>query len=193
MADLMIQDILDSIKQVTMSQSSLDVLMDFERVLDDMNIYAFLNWGDGELVSGPNITKYRVECTFCWPLKMMPDPSGGERLLQYGAKITYKKAWLVYPIKIKSEADYRPRMKKPKMARTRVWLVSINLPSHLIKDITKGSTEIMDQLIDLEDIDSAYEQGLDTTDAVTDGQDTNNNPITSGAEPNNSPDQVGQF
>jgi hypothetical protein len=192
MSDLYIQDILDSIKQVSMSESSLQVLLDFERVLDDMNIYAFMNWADGELVSGPNITKYRVEATFCWPLKMMPDPSGAERLLQYGAKITYKKAWLIYPIKIKSEKDYRPRMKKPKLARTRVWLVSINLPNHLIKDITKGSAEIMDQMIDLEDLDNAYQEGLDTTDAITNDQ-TDENAVTDPAEGNINPNQVGNF
>lgn len=158
--DLKIQNILDSIKQVSMSESSLEILMDFERVLDDSNMYAFLNWSTLELVEGPITTKYRVSCTFCAPLHLMPDPSGAERLLQYGAKISYRKSWLVYPIKIKSEKDYRPRMKKPKLARTRVWLITIDLPNHLIKDITKGSTEILDQEIDLEDLDDAYEKGL---------------------------------
>lgn len=156
--------------------------MDFERVLDDMNIYAFLNWEFGELAQGPEISKYRIKCTFCWPLTKMPDPSGAQRLLQYGVKVDYRKAWLVYPIKIESEADYRPRVKKPKMARTRVWLVSINIPSHLIKEVTKGSTEIMDQEIDLQDIDAAYDEGLDGAGALLGNEEEGGNPEQAGPQ-----------
>jgi hypothetical protein len=155
-----IQQILDQIKQTTMSPSSMETLCEFERVLDENGLYAFLNWKDGELVEGPKITAYRVSCTFSWPLEKMPDPAGAQRLITYGVKIYYKKAWLVYPIKVKSEADFRPTIKKAKLARVKVWLVTINMPKYLIKEIKQSSKEIMDQEMSSNDIEGDYSQAI---------------------------------
>ena len=44
MANLKIGDILDNIKQVSMSPSSMDILREFERVIDENGLYAFHNW-----------------------------------------------------------------------------------------------------------------------------------------------------
>ena len=54
----------DNIKNLYMSDGSLASLMDFERVLDELDLYAFRNWQLGELVSGPDIGRYTVSCTF---------------------------------------------------------------------------------------------------------------------------------
>lgn len=156
-----IQQILDQIKQTTMSPSSMETLCEFERVLDENGLYAFLNWKEGELVEGPIITAYRVACTFSWPLEKMPDPAGAQRLIPYGAKVYYKKAWLVYPIKIKSETDFRPTIKKAKLARVKIWLITINLPKYLIKEIKQSSKEIMDQEMSSSDIETNYSQAID--------------------------------
>lgn len=152
--------ILDNIKQVSLSPSSMETVCEFERVIDENGLYAFHHWKSGELVSGPNISAYRVICTFCWPLEKMPDPAGAQRLLSYGVKVYYKKAWLVYPIKIKSEDDFRETIKKPKLARIKVWLVTINMPKYLIKEIKQSSSEIMDQEMGTNDIDDSYEQNI---------------------------------
>lgn len=90
----------------------------------------------------------------------MPDPAGAARLMSYGVKIYYKKSWLVYPIKVKSEDDFRPSIKKPKLARVKVWLVTINMPKYLMKEIKQSSKEIMDQEFDMDDIGNEYEQTI---------------------------------
>ena len=155
-----IQAILDNIRDVTMSPSSMETICEFERVIDENGLYAFHHWKEGELVSGPNITAYRVTCTFSWPLAKMPDPAGAARLMSYGVKIYYKKAWLVYPIKIKSEDYFRPTIKKPKLARVKVWLVTINMPKYLMKEIKQSSKEIMDQEFDTSDISQEQEDQM---------------------------------
>jgi hypothetical protein len=162
-----IQDIIDNVKQITMSPSSLEILMDFERVLDENNLYAFAHWKYAELVQGPEISKYRVKCVFMLPLSKMPDPSGAERLLPYGAIVKFMKSWLTYPIKIESQSDYRDGVKKAKLSRTRVWLIEIDLPKHLMKDIKKGSDEIMASEIDMSDVEEAYEQGVDSAQDIS--------------------------
>ena len=156
-----LKDIIGNIKDVSMSDSSLSTLLDFERVLDEMDLYAFQNWKLGELISGPAVGKYRVTCTFMWPHSLMPDPAGAERLLNFGAKIQWGKDWLEYPIKIETPDDYRPGTKKPRMARKQVWTVELNLPKTLIKNIQRGSADILNSTLNLDDIDSAYERGLD--------------------------------
>ena len=156
-----LKSIIENIKDVSMSKSTLNILLDFERVLDEMNLYAFMNWKTGELVDGPEVGKYRVACTFMWPYSMMPDPAGAERLLNFGAKVQWGKDWLVYPIDIKSADDFREGTKKPKLAQKRIWLVTIDLPKSLIKDIQQGSEDVMNSTVDLSDIDAAYEKDLD--------------------------------
>ena len=48
-------NIVKNIESIYESDTALAVLKDFERVLDELDIYVYENWADGELVSGPNI------------------------------------------------------------------------------------------------------------------------------------------
>ena len=150
-----------NIKDIYMSDGSITTLLDMERVLDELDVYAFKNWEIGELVAGPDISKYRVSATFMWPRKLMPDPRGGRRLLPFDCEIVYKKQKIKIPIKITDPSDYRPGTKKAKLREEEVWLVSITMPKSLISDIKTGSIEMEDQEIDLEELDQAYEQDLD--------------------------------
>jgi hypothetical protein len=173
-----INDVLENIKNISLTDSAVNTLLDFERVIDELDIYAFTNWKRGELVEGPKYEKYFVVCTFMWPHKKMPDPRGGERLLDYGCEIKYKKDMLEYPVKVKDQNDFKPGTKFPKMARTPVWLVEIVMPKKLMQEINQGSLELESGTVDVEDIESSYEQGLDQemykTDSDALGQGTEN-------------------
>lgn len=151
----------DNIRDIYMSDGSLTTLLDFERVLDELDIYAFRNWEIGELVAGPEISKYRVACTFMWPLKLMPDPRGGRRLLPFDCEVSYKRQKIKIPIRITDPSDYKPGTKKARLIEREVWLVEIIMPKALMSEIRTGSIEMEDQDIDLEELDSAYEQDLD--------------------------------
>lgn len=156
-----ISDILENLKTITMTDSSISTLLDFERVIDELDVYTFDNWKKGELVAGPKYEKYFVTCTFMWPYKLMPDPRGGERLLDYGCEIKYKKDHLVYPMKVEDPNDFQPGTKVPKMNRTPVWLVEIVMPKQLMQEINQGSVELEKDSVDAEDIEQSYEEGLD--------------------------------
>ena len=156
------------IRDIYMSEGSLLSLLDFERVLDELDLYAFKNWAIGELVQGPEIGKYRVGCIFMWPEKLMPDPRGAKRLLPFDCEVRYKKTNMKIPVKIEDPSDYRPGTHKAKIVEKKVWLVEIVMPKALMSDIRTGSVELEDQDIDLEDLDSAYEQDLDQESFQTD-------------------------
>lgn len=158
-----ISDVIENTKDIFMTDSALSTLEDFERVLDELDIYVFKNWKEGELVEGPVYEKYFVTCTFMWPAKLMPDPRGGERLLSYDCEITYAKDLLEYPVRVKNPDDFEPGGKMPKMTTTPVWLVTITMPKKLMQEIQQGSLELESETLDLEDIEQAYEEGSDDT------------------------------
>jgi hypothetical protein len=160
----------DNIRDIYMSDGSLSTLLDFERVLDEVDVYAFKNWEIGELVAGPEISKYRVSCTFMWPLKLMPDPRGGRRLLPFDCEVRYKKQKIKIPIKITDPSDYIPGTHKARLVEKEVWLVEIIMPKALMSEIRTGSIEMEDQDIDLGDLDDAYEQDLDKQEYQNDEQ-----------------------
>jgi hypothetical protein len=151
----------ENIRDIYLSEGSLLTLLDFERVLDELDLYAFKNWQIGELVSGPKIGKYRVTCIFMWPEKLMPDPRGARRLLPFDCEVKYKKTAMKVPMRIEDPSDYRPGTKKARLIEKKIWLVQITMPKALMSDIRTGSVELEDQDIDLADLDDAYEQDLD--------------------------------
>jgi hypothetical protein len=162
-----------NIQDIYLSEGSLLTLLDFERVLDELDLYAFKNWQIGELVQGPTISKYRVSCIFMWPEKLMPDPRGGRRLLPFDCEVKYKRTNMKVPMKIEDPSDYRPGTKKARLVEKKVWLVEISMPKALMSDIRTGSVELEDQDIDLADLDDAYQQDLDQDSYQSDQQAQN--------------------
>ena len=141
-------DVLDIIRNVQSLYAvgpTLTILKDFERVLDELDVYVFQNWEDGELLSGPVDSRHFVTCSFMWPADKMPDPSGGKRLLDRGCKVTYAKDELLKPREIKSPEDYRPGTVKGKIDAHDIWVVNIKMPKELIGNFKHGKDEIESQ------------------------------------------------
>jgi hypothetical protein len=159
--DIDYTSIINTIKGVYFSDGMINSLLDFERVLDEADLYAYKNWDLGELVRGPNVEKYSVSCVFMYPEKLMPDPRGGKRLLRLGCTIKFKKTTIEVPVKIDAPDDFKPGTRYPKMVEREVWLVYIDMPKELMNDIREGSIDLADQTIDLGELDNAYEDDLD--------------------------------
>jgi hypothetical protein len=160
-----IHDVLQSIKDISLSESALTTMLDFERVVSELDVYAFENWKKGELVEGPVYEKYFITCTFMWPYKKMPDPRGGEQLLNYNCEVSYKKDELEFPVKIKDGNDFEPGTKVAKTNKTPVWLVTITMPKKLMAEINQGSVDLENDTLDMEDVEQAYEEGYDEEEA----------------------------
>ena len=169
-----IVDIVKNTKKIYMSESSLETLLDFERVLDQLDIYAFENWKRGELVEGPIVDRHWVTAKFMWPHKLMPDPDGAKRLLGYNAKVMYERDKLASPVKVEDYDDFRPGTRKPKMREDAVWILEIRMPKELIQDINEGYLELEGREVDMTDLDDAYEQNLSDV--------TSNNNVPEGEE-----------
>lgn len=155
-----LEKIIQNVKKIYMTDSNLENLLDYERVLDEMDLYTFDNWKKGELVEGPIFEKYFVTCTWMWDYRKMPDPRGGERLLSYGCEINYKESILEYPVKVKSPDDFQPGTRVGKMVKKPIWLVTITMPKKLMADIEQGSIELENESIELEDMEDVEEDNL---------------------------------
>jgi hypothetical protein len=134
-------DVIQNLESIYENDVAFRVLKDFERVIDELGLYVYENWSQGELVEGPIIERHWVTCTFMWPRKNMPDPMGGKRLLDYDCKISYEKSSIIKAKKIEKPDDIRPGTKKGKLEKIPVWLVKIQMPKRLIITIYGGAVE----------------------------------------------------
>lgn len=77
--------------KIAKSDSLLDIMIRMEDFLDSLDLYAYKNWIDGEVVDGPDVSRYWATFTLRYPYEKMPDPSGAERLMKHGAIVEYEK------------------------------------------------------------------------------------------------------
>jgi hypothetical protein len=145
MADIL--DIIENINEIYNNNTSLSILKDYERVFDELDLYVFENWRDGELVSGPRVERHWVTCEFMWPQSKMPNPEAGKRLSEYGCGVKYKRDVLIKPRRIKTPDDIRPGTKKGKLDEHPIWVVEVTMPKKLMLDIFRGHhQQMMDEL-----------------------------------------------
>jgi hypothetical protein len=160
-SDINFISIVDNIKGIYTSNGTMSTLLDYERVLDEADLYAFKNWSLGELVQGPDMGRYTATCVFMWPHKLMPDPRGAIRLVNIGCKVEVAKSKIKVPVEVKNYDDFQAGGKYPKMVEKPVWFIRIEIPVELMDDIKEGSIDLADSQIDLADLDDAYDEDLD--------------------------------
>jgi len=169
-------DQLDIIKQLDKNinrNSALDVLLQVDSVLDSLNIYAYKNWIEGEIVDGPHIERYWVTLTLMYPHKLMPDPAGAERILAKGGKVFFAKDELITAAKLVTpddvaeiEDERRPNMPAAKKIKRPIWLITLELPRTFLDSMTSDKVKIDDLSIDTQTVEDAYDDGLGDDDAL---------------------------
>jgi hypothetical protein len=153
MADIL--DIIENIQTVYSNNSALAILKDYERVFDELDLYVFENWREGELVAGPKVERHWVTCEFMWPKNKMPNPEAAKRLGEYGCHVKYKKDTLVKPRKVQTPDDIRPGTKKGKLDESPIWVVEVMMPKKLILDIFRGYRNQLDDILEPANNESA--------------------------------------
>ena len=173
----------DTITGAFESDSVLNVLIDFEGVLDHLDVYAYENWEKGEVVQGPDLEKYWVTVTLMYPKKLMPNPEGALRIIERGGKVMFGEDIYLKPVKITSPESMEQRRKpftdkegkeelRPKLIKVPIWLVKITLPRKFVNSQSSEKIRVADTELDLDAVTSAYDQNLDQEEALQD----NNNP-----------------
>jgi hypothetical protein len=96
----------------------------------------------------------------------MPDPDAALRLIKHGARVFYKRDELVEPVKITKpedlgDPDPKTGKRKPKKKKTKVWLVTIEMPRDFVDEFESSKVTINGIDIDMSDVDSAYDSDYD--------------------------------
>jgi len=156
------EEIKSTLSRIANDKTALDMMLELERTLDNANVFAYKNWINGELVEGPDISKYWFKTTWMWPYKMMPDPDGALRLVKYGCKVNYRKDILQVPRRVTAPEDWEdPMTKLAKKSRVKVWLVEIDMPRKFIDEKIDAAVEMAnDDDVDTDDIDQAYDDSM---------------------------------
>lgn len=156
---------LDSIKKtlvgISRGDTILDTLLEFERTLDNAEVFSYRNWILGELVEGPTIGRYFYKTVWMYPASKMPDPNAGLRLTKLGAKVNFRKGNFKRPKKVKGPEDWvDPQTKRAKMVDSEIWLVTIELPLKYINHGMEQTDDIIQKDIEQteSDLADAYEE-----------------------------------
>ena len=151
----------DQIKKISDTNTLLDMLLEFEKVLDSVDIYAYKNWGQGEILEGPSLKRHYVNVKLIYPYKDMPDPDGAKRLIARDCLVEFKKDTLIRPKKVQSFNDVTLEKRpdgstryKPKTLTEPVWVVSIDMPRRYVDEFVSDVVEVDDsKFVDMEDAD----------------------------------------
>jgi hypothetical protein len=143
------------------SPNVIDTLVEIDRILDRMDVYAYENWIQGEIVDGPFVERHWVELTIMYPYKMMPNPDAAMRLIKNGCKVKFGKDSLETFAKVKNPEDVVTTpdgQRVPRTIKKAVWLVNMRIPKSLL-DVSEDIKDTDD--VDYDSIESAYDEELD--------------------------------
>jgi len=147
----------DQIKLVSEENTLLDMLLRFEKVLDDIDLYAYENWVIGEVLEGPDLSRHWVTVKLVYPYKKMPDPDGAKRLLSRKCLVKYMKSKMTRPVKLKSADDLElatlndgRTIFKTKTVTEPVWVVEICMPRRYVDEFNTDIIQVGDDTLDNE-------------------------------------------
>ena len=169
------QDLNDHLRKVSEGESLLDMLLEFEGILDEVDLYAYKNWIKGEILEGPDVGRHWVTAKFMYMSEDMPDPAGAERLMSRGIKVKFCREELKYPKKVKTWDDVDQARSfnaqssgyatgglggvgyiKPKTMSDKVWIVEITMPRKYVDNTIQDYVDVGDdEFIDTDAIDAA--------------------------------------
>lgn len=153
--------------------------MEVEGIFEKLHLYAYENWEKGEIIQGPDISKYWIEVILMYPSSIAPNRAGVKRLEKHGCHVFFKEDTMTDNVKIKSSddlisSDVRKSKMVPKTVEIPVCIVKIVIPRHLLTDYnirkTAGQSEVS-----YDDVIAAYDEGLDVERSDSAGDDTTDN------------------
>ena len=162
----------DELGTIFKSKTLLTILLEIEGMLDKLDMYVFENWIEGEVVDGPNVSKYWIDLTLMYRKEQMPDPEAITRLTEHNIKVFYKKDVLEQPKKIEDPEDLEVDLSDPtapgynkRRAKTEtipIWLVKLEIPRQFIDEYYSEQVYVDGLEID---IDDKVEMDIDSEEA----------------------------
>lgn len=152
----------DVIKEISDTNTALDMLLEFEKTLDDMDLYAYKNWDKGEVLAGPDMKRHWVDIKLLYKQSEMPDPDGAKRLMSRGCLVKFVKDELISPVRVRTFDDVTTDIRsdgtvrqKAKTKTDTVWVVEIRMPRRYVDEFEKEVVEAdKDNYVDTESLNA---------------------------------------
>lgn len=149
------------IQDLYKNENFIDILINIDDFFDILNVYAFPNWIDSEIV-GVDFMKYFTQIKLKTPIDKMPHPKGAQVLLKYDCHIKYKKTKEVVPVEVKSNKDVYFDNKsgeyKPKVEEKECWIIDILIPNkHIINEKIYDLETMQDKVEEIQEKDDELE------------------------------------
>lgn len=175
----------DQIKKISDTNTLLDMLLEFERVLEDQDLYAYKNWHLGEVLEGPVFDRHYVTVKLMYDSKEMPDPEGAKRLMRKKCMVKYTKDELESPVKVQNFDDIITEFGEDGMPKHRrksvkkpVWVVEIKMPRRYVDEfMTDVIQSDEDEYVDTESLNTEQQaqaeqsmSGAETDDVQVGGE-----------------------
>lgn len=123
-----------------------DILLSVEEYFDNMDLYVFANWIDGEIVEGPVVSKYWVSVTLKYDMKNIPDPRGAYLFRNQGTQVHVRKdtELVARPVRGPEDLEGDANALKQKMDEVPVMLVKFTIPRRLVDPASVEEYVILD-------------------------------------------------
>lgn len=128
----------------------MDLLINIDDFFDILNLYAFPNWLDAEVVD-VKCMKYFTSISIKTPYKTMPHPKGAVLLTKYDCQVKYKETTEMVTKEVNgiedTYIDRRTGDRKPKVEKRKCWIVDILIPNkHIINDQVYDLQSVQEKL-----------------------------------------------
>lgn len=173
------------IQQLYRNKEAMDIMISVDDFFDVLNLYAFPNWIDCEVVD-LECLKYYTVVKLKSPYKKMPHPKGAVLLTKFDCKVEYKDTTeaILRDVQFKNDEYYDAENDKqrPKVDKKKCWLVTVMIPNRLLANSCIYDIQLAQQKMEEDEV--TYDdmtQPLDTEvpDATSNGFDE-----TTEGEPN---------
>jgi len=155
----------ETIQRLFDNEGLRSILLNIEEYFDNMDLYVFENWIDGEIVDGPIVSKYWVEMTLKYSKDRLPDPRGTCLFLNQGTKIEFRKDIEYIPVEIPQDQNDLMPNGKPKLRKEPVVLIKFTIPRKLVDPDSVVEYNILDKELDMDIPDQEQPDMSEVSDA----------------------------
>jgi hypothetical protein len=169
-------DVSNTIQKLFDDEGLRNILLNIDEFFDNIDLYVFKNWIDGELVEGPNVSKYWVDVSFKYLADKMPDPKGAYLFVNQGTKVEFRKDIEHVPVEIPmSPNDIQPNG-KPQIKEVPIFIVRFTIPRKVVDSSSMQEYDIADREphIDSSDSEEIPQDGTTDQDTINLPEDDEN-------------------
>lgn len=134
-----------------------DILLSVEEYFDNIDLYVFKGWIDGEVVEGPIVSKYWVDLTLKFDRDKVPDPRGTYLFHNQGTQIQVRKSTQLVARDVRKAEDIDPATGKQVMDEVEVILIKFSIPRRLVDAASVEEYSLLDE-VDEQTADTRVEE-----------------------------------